>query len=383
MNDLSGENYMEILDVKDIERWNYLVRTFKKYDIYYLCEYNIALMLHGDGQPQLIYFEYQGTKLAYVMFKNDISQLKVFDGILEEGKYFDWTAPYGYGGPLFEGEFTEDIILQFKNELFAYCTEHNIVSQFFRFHPLLQNYIEFSDLCDLICLKNTVSIDVSNRDNIDKNMTSECRNRIRKAEKNGIQIFGDRGENLEDFLEIYDMTMDFHQADEYYYFKKEYFDYLIKNMNDNIIFFHAKKDEMIISSAMFIYNDTYVHYHLGGTRIEYRKYAPFNLLLRTVAHWASENGMCEFHLGGGTEAEDSLYRFKRNFCPQGVKAFYIGRTIFNQDAFDKLIELRKMTDSSFDSNIPFLIKYRALGDNDMVSDNCKLNSLGGGINRQK
>lgn len=350
---------MEIIEAKDVKRWNDIIKSFKVYDIYFVCEYNVALMLHGDGQPQLIYFEHQGAKLAYVMFKNDISKSKAFDGVLEEGKYFDWTAPYGYGGPLVEGEFTEEIILRFKKELSAYCAEHGVITQFFRFHPLLNNHTVTADICELKYLKRTVSVDVSNYENIDKNMTSECRNRVRKAEKNDIHIFWDKGENLEDFFEIYNKTMAFHQAEEYYFFKKAYFEYMINNMSDNIIFFHAAKDGMIVSSALFMYNDTYLHYHLGGTLIEYRKYAPFNLLLRTAAQWAGENGKREFHLGGGTEAEDSLYRFKRNFCPQGVKDFYIGRTIFDQAAFDELVELRKKIDSSFDSDTPFLIKYRA------------------------
>lgn len=349
---------MEIVSIKDAKYWNNLIKGFNKYDIYFKCEYNTALMLHGDGEPQLIYFEDQGVKLAYVMFKNDISTLKVFHGVLEEGKYFDWTSPYGYGGPLCDGKITETILAKFKEELFEYCARNRIVSQFFRFHPLLQNQFVLGDVSENICLKNTVSIEVSNRENIDKNMTSKCRGHVRKAEKSDIQIICDKGENLDDFLEIYNITMSYRHADEYYFFEKEYFEYMIKNMKENIIFFHAKKNGIIVSSAMFMYNDTYVHYHLSGTRTEYRKYDPVNLLLKTVAYWANENGISEFHLGGGIEADDTLYAFKKSFCPQGVKEFYIGRTIFSQNAFNELIELRKKSDSSFNSDTSFLIKYR-------------------------
>lgn len=350
---------VEIIDVERQGYWNEIVNSFENRDIYFGCEYNVALMLHGDGRPKLIYFRSGSCRLAYIMFENDISDLDVYADRIEKSKYIDWTSPYGYGGPVFEGEFTKEIILQFKKELFAYCSEHKIVSQFFRFHPLLHNHTVFTDVCELKCLKQTVTIDVSNRENIDKNMTSKCRNQVRKAEKSDIQIFWDKGENVDVFLEIYYKTMAYHQADEYYYFKREYLDYMIKNMKDNIVFFYARKDEVIVSAAIILYNDSYVHYHLSGTRIEYRQYDPNNLLLRTVAYWASENGMREFHLGGGTEAEDSLYRFKRNFCPQGVRDFYIGRTIFDQAAFDELVELREKIDSSFDSDTPFMIKYRA------------------------
>lgn len=362
---MGEDRFMEVIDIENKRYWNDIIKTFEHPDVYFTCEYNVALMLHGDGQPQLIYFEYQNVRIAYVMFKNDITELKVYHNVLAKGKYYDWTSPYGYGGPLVEGEVTNSVIEHFKSELFAYCAKHNIVTQFFRFHSLLQNHKEFESICELKCLKKTVAIDVSDYDNIDYNMTSECRNRVRKAEKNNISIFWDKGARLDDFLHIYNMTMQYHQAELYYYFKKEYFSYLIENMQDNIIFFYAQKDETIISSALFLYNDVYMHYHLGGTLIEGRKYAPFNLLIRTAARWANENNIRELHLGGGMESEDTLYRFKRNFNPSGAKDFYIGSTIFDKLAFDELVELRKLNDKYFNVNTPFMITYRAPnGEND-------------------
>lgn len=351
---------MEVIDIEDKEKWNRVLQTFEQRDIYFTYEYNTALMRHGDGHPLLIYFEAQDVRTAYVMFQNDIAKSKAFQGRLEEGELYDWTAPYGYGGPLVEGRFTAGAAERFRAELNDYCNVHHIVSQFFRFHPLLGNYEPFAEICELRCLKKTVAIDVADRESIDRNMTRECRNRVRKAEKNDVQIFWDQGERLDDFLRIYYMTMRFHQADEYYYFEREYFTYLIENMKDHLRFFYAQRHGEVISSAFFLYSDAYMHYHLGGTLAEGRKYAPFNLLLRSAAYWANSNGMRTLHLGGGIEAEDTLYRFKRNFCPQGVLDFYIGRAIFDQTAFDELVELRKKSDSSFCADTQFMIKYRAM-----------------------
>lgn len=368
---------MEIIDTANRERWNCLIQSFEQWDIYFTYEYNAALMLHGDGQPLLIYYEEQGARIAYVMFQNDIAESRAFRHLLETGRYYDWTSPYGYGGPLTEGQITHDVLERFRAELFSYCAGHHIVSQFFRFHPLLHNHRLFTDICEMKSLKKTVAIDTLDYEAIDQNMTSECRNRVRKAEKNAVEVLYDRGERLDEFLRIYYMTMQHHQADAYYYFKKEYFTYLIENMNDHLIFFYARKDGEIISAAIFLYSDRYMHYHLGGTTIEGRKYAPFNLLLRSAARWANQNGMRALHLGGGTEAEDTLYRFKRNFCPQGAADFYIGRTIFDQSAFDELVGLRKKHDSSFRADVPFMITYRAMEENaDMQT--CVTDSVRGG-----
>lgn len=350
---------IEVIDAGNERRWKEALAGFGNVDVFFRYEYNAALMLHGDGNPKLVYFEYQGAKLAYVMFENDISMLEAFEGVLERGRYFDWTSQYGYGGPLSDGDITEQMLHEFREKLFEYCANHQIVSQFFRFHPLLQNHMIMENVCEPSSLKKVVSADVRRSENIDTNMTSKCRNLVRKAIKNNVEIVSDRGENAESFFAIYNATMTYHQADEYYFFQKRYFQYLIENMKDNIIFFYAKKDERIVSAALFLYGGRYMHYYLGGTLVEYRQYAPTNLLLRAAAYWANEKGMDEFLLGGGMEADDSLFHFKKGFNPQGVREFYIGRTIFNQDAFNELVRLRKQLDNSFNENTPFLIRYRA------------------------
>lgn len=350
---------IEIVDIENLKRWNELLSVFKMQDVYYMHAYNMALMIHGDGRPQLIYYEYQGNKLAYVMFERDLAEIPQFKGILGKSEYFDWTSPYGYGGPLYEGDITKQMVDRFKEELFQYCSGHMIISQFFRFHPLLQNHKVLETMCEQVCLKETVTIDTSCHDDIERNMTSECRNRIRKAEKNNIEIFWDKGETVNEFESIYQATMLYHGAQEYYFFEKEYFQYLIEKMNDNIVFFYAKKDGKIISAALFFYNSHYIHYHLGGTLIEYRKFAPVNLLFKSVAYWAYEKQIREFHLGGGIDRGDSLFRFKKNFCAKGIRDYYIGRTIFNKNKYNALVALRAKADSSFDTNINYLIKYRA------------------------
>ena len=48
---------MELISLKEKEKWNNLVMEFPQWDIYYLNEYAHSLQLHGDGIPYLIYHE--------------------------------------------------------------------------------------------------------------------------------------------------------------------------------------------------------------------------------------------------------------------------------------------------------------------------------------
>ena len=349
---------MEIISVNEKQKWNHIVKSFPTWDIYYLNEYAYSLQLHSDGIPCLIYYEKDGNRLCYVMMQEDLADFQPLSNCLAKGEYFDWTAPYGYGGPLTEGSITVEWISEFIKELTDWCMEHRIISQFFRFHPLLQNHIILEEVCDVIYMKKTVYIDTSDKETIFQNMTPNNRNMVRKAAKNKIEIIMDKGERVEEFKKIYDSTMKNNNAEEYYYFEKEYFDYLIHEMNQNLIFFYALYQGLAVSASIFFYNEEYMHYHLSGTLSEYRKLAATNLLLSHAADWAAEHGIKKFHLGGGVGIEDSLLRFKKHFNRNGLLDFCIGRTIFDQSAFDNLVELRKKSDQQFDETVPYLIKYR-------------------------
>lgn len=130
---------MYVIKWNDKEEWNTQVHSFKDWDVYFLCEYAVSLMLHGDGFPYLFLFEDSKMRMAYVMMLNDLSNEDAFKKTFEEGKYLDLTTPYGYGGPLVEGEYNKNSILKFVKEMELYCRKNNIVSQFFRFAPWMNN----------------------------------------------------------------------------------------------------------------------------------------------------------------------------------------------------------------------------------------------------
>lgn len=351
---------LNIIHVEDKETWNGIVKSFSEWDIYYLNEYACSLQLHGDGEPWLIYYEKDGGRICYVVMQQDLADFSPLSGDLKKEEYFDWTTPYGYGGPLTEGCISVRWIHDFIEELTRWCKEHKIVSQFFRFHPLLQNQKILEEISDVVYLKKTVYIDTKDKETIFQNMTPNNRNMVRKAIRNGIEILVDHGERVDDFKRIYEATMKKNGAEGYYYFEKEYFDYLIREMQSNLVFFYALYQGMPISASIFFYNETYMHYHLSGTLPEYRKLAAANLLLSKAADWAVERGIKKFHLGGGIAAEDSLFSFKKHFNRDGFLDFCIGKIIFDLGTYHRLVGIREKKDQQFKQNeILCLIEYRA------------------------
>ncbi len=321
-------------------------------------EYSYSFKLHGDGEPLLLHFSDEDVELSYVVMKADIAKSQKFKGILDEGELYDFETPYGYGGPLCNGDIPQKVQKKFRVEMDEYCQNNGIVSQFVRFHPLLENYNTVPELFETRYLRDTIYIDTSSKDLIMSNMDSKNRNMVRKAIKNDISIIQKPISDYSEFELLYNETMIKDNADEYYFFKEEYFESQ-KLLDNNACIFYASREGRPIAGAIIYYNDRYAHYHLAGSHLEDRQYAPSNLLLYEVACWASEKGIKCFHLGGGMAPEDNLFGFKKQFNKNGRLPFYVGRTIFDKEKYNYLMESRKRFDPSFDANNNRMIQYRA------------------------
>jgi hypothetical protein len=320
--------------------------------VYYLPGYARAFQLHGDGEPMLFYFEGKDIKGINVVMKRDIADIEFYSDKIERGTYFDFITPYGYGGWLVEGN---GDISELASKYQRWCMDHNIVSEFVRYHPMLNNSTYLREFYDVVDLGKTIYMDLSSPDVIWANLTSKNRNMVRKAQKSGVAIFhGQFPEIYKTFKHIYNLTMDSDNASEYYYFKDDFYDSIINDLSEESQIFWAEIDGKIIAASIMISTNGRMNYHLSGSLREYQHLAPTNLLLYKAALWGCRNGYKSLHMGGGVGSkEDSLYKFKSAFNRNETNRFRIGKKIFNEDDYLKLVSLR-----GADSNGSFFPQYR-------------------------
>lgn len=347
--------------------WDTIVKGFSDWDVYYLNAYSRSLEAHEHGKAYLVDFSFGGERLCFPVMQKDIADSAEFQGVLPKSTWFDWETPYGYGGPLSNVRtLSAEAQRMFQSELTEYCRENHIVSQFVRFHPLLQNQAALDTVIEHKTLKDTIFMDLSSEEGIFQELDSKNRNMVRKARRSGVTVFWDSGEHLREFMEIYRETMDRDHAEPYYYFEKDYYEFLRRELPEETVFFYAELNGEIIASSIFFYNDRFMHYHLSGSRTAYRKFAPTNLLLYEAACWGARRGIQRLHLGGGAASgEDSLFGFKKQFNKNGRLPFYIGRSIFDRTAYQELLRIRKQRDLNFNENNPFYIQYRKPGEKHM------------------
>lgn len=342
---------IHVFDLSQSAEWDAVVRSFHRYDVYYLSGYVRAFHLHGDGDPYLLFYETDGLRAIYVYMRRKTALEGIYDSV----------TPYGYGGVLFEGDTSESNLQLFWAAYMDKMQEEHIVDNFVRYHPVLKNAIPMKAVSNVIDLGKTVAFDLSSPELIWDNIISKNRNMIRKAEKNGIEICHGKDIALfQDFARIYNATMDKDHAEAYYYFEKPFYDSIYNDLYDNYEMFYAVYEGQIIAMSIILYANDQMHYHLSGSLMEYRNLAPSNLLLYKAALWGCQQGFETFHLGGGVgSGEDNLYKFKAAFNKNSVFQFSIGKHIFNQAVYNELVRIRKESDPSFDESSPYFPLYRS------------------------
>lgn len=342
---------IKIVDITDSVLWDEIVKSFTEYDVYYLSGYTKAFQVHGDGIPQLLFYENDNLRAIYVYMKRETFKSGIYDSI----------TPYGYGGVLFEGDTSKEKLCVFWNDYLKVMQSENIIDNFVRYHPVISNSVLMKEVSDVIDLGKTIAIDLASPEIIWENIHSKNRNMIRKAEKNGIEIYHGKGMELfEKFIGVYNATMDKDNADQYYYFSRQFYESIHNDLHDNYDIFYAVHEGKIIAMSIIIFANGRMNYHLSGSDIEYRNLAPSNLLLYKAALWGYEQGFKTFHLGGGVgSGEDNLYKFKAAFNKNSNYQFSIGKQIFDKGKYDELVKDKVLNNSDFDINSSFFPLYRS------------------------
>ncbi len=187
------------INIVEEDAWNRILNQFTNIDSYYTIGYVKSFMAHGDGTPVMLVFhkdEYIAINVVMVRRINDIKSLDLG----EVPELYDISTPYGYGGFLANKALNMNIIKEFDNNYIQFCSLNNIVCEFVRFHPILENAFQFSKIYNINRVGETVAMYLDSEEKVWNAITSENRNVIRKAKK--IMLLYER-----DILKIFLMNL--------------------------------------------------------------------------------------------------------------------------------------------------------------------------------
>jgi len=285
---------------------------------------------------------------------------------IEGTEYSDATSVYGYSGPScrnIKENFDHSL---FRKELQSLFLEMKIVSVFSRLNPFV-NYQEniLKGIGEITSLGKIVYIDLTkDLDQQKASYSRRLRTYINKARKQcSVRLAKSDGE-IEEFIAMYYENMKRVNADESFFYNKEYFFNLLNTKEfetDLLVAIHNDSQE-IIGGAMFIKKNKIVQYHLSGSKEEFLAINAIKLLIDEMRIRASNENYNYLNLGGGVGTkEDSLFYFKSGFS-KDYKTFKLWKYIVNKEVYEDLVLIKHQKDFAtvFKSSKDYFPSYRCI-----------------------
>lgn len=315
---------------------NYDIKSISKLDInypdiYFTPEYGRLCELSDKGKWNCVIDKKGELLIPFIEKKIKVGQ----DNI----KHL--VSNYGYGGFYISSKYRIDY-----TKLEEIMQANNSVTHFIRFTPYFNNntngLLDFFNNSKITLKGLTYGINFNSSNYIDylKNTRKNHRRSLKKYQDKCRFLLRDISSNdiLEhsNFRQIYRETMDRVGSSKYYYFSNEYFQEMFNLLKNNIFIaeiIFVDTDEVISSAIIFKWKNEFLHYHLGGSKTDYLKYAPNNKLHDGIIKYGFNNNYKLYHLGGGVTRNDALDKYKKSFANCEFE-YYQGKIIYNKEQFD-------------------------------------------------
>lgn len=274
--------------------------------------------------------------LLYPFVKRNLGKLT---GISELSSKYDISSLYGRGGLVGSPAGLRNKNL-FYEELSKYCYSNNIICSFDRFHPVIGNDLYADQSAHIIEVGGFVVVDLRHDlDVIEQAFKHSIRKHLRKAENNKIVCFSEINcLHVREFIDIYSHTMNRNNANQFYFFSKEYFEAVEKEISGQFHFFYAKSGSEIVSCELVLHQGIYSHSFLGGTKRDAMPLCANHLIKRQIIRTMKKLGCEYFLLGGGPQKDDGIFNFKKGYAPDGVFPSKVGGVIWDKLSYESVRE---------------------------------------------
>lgn len=334
----------QVISLAEPERWERECALMPAPDVFYRHAYAALCHAEGDGDPFLfVYDDGAGNRVWYVLVRRPLRALPAAQAAGLEGPWYDTLTPNrGFGGPLCAVPSAE-LLQAFAEELGAWCRSQNIVSEFVRFHPLLENHRLAGAGMEVRYDREMVDVDLTRPEpELYARLHHRHRDRVRKARQRGLQLRLFQGREacaqVPAFYRVYCATMDRVGSTPYWYHSEGYLQRLFEGFGAEAVLGAVFDGERLVGGAVCLRSGAVLHYWLSGSDEAAQRLGTNPFLLHELSLWAKRQGCRSFFLGGGHVGRDSLFMFKYRFDPGGLRGYHVGRRVHLPEVQARLVE---------------------------------------------
>lgn len=326
---------LEIITLKEKNKWRSLVESSLYRDIYQLPEYLEPFEKHMNAKALLARFVDEDCEIMYPFFLRNIKDYRKSKG----GHYFkDIITPWYYGGPIFKGKINNAILGLFKEALMKYCKDNSIVTLFSRFNPFLGNHRNTIGDLNIRRINSIIWIDLTPKVNHiwSHSISKECRRKLRVSQKRDIEVKINRNKkDLRIFHDLYTKSMERKEASRFYFFSYEFLEKLYENLADNLIITLTEFENEVVYSSIYLFKYNIMYGLLGARNYNFPSVNSSSPEIWETVKWAKDKGIRIMDLGGGMENSPGLFQYKKSFS-NNILPLYGQNSIMDFDLYKKI-----------------------------------------------
>jgi len=321
-------------------RWLTLLEELpvNRNDVYFRPEYLQAYANSVDVEACCAVCKSDSALFIYPFLKSSLAHNENFSDA--EGLQ-DIQSAYGYGGPVVNSSGEDPQLLEEAWRLFSeWRTSEQVVSEFVRFHPLLDNVRWASPSMKTFKDRLTIPIKLESYESemLGTSYYRAHRQMVNKAGRMGFSFHVlPVNSELSWFVPLYQQTQEFLQAGSETRFGMDYFKTLADGLGKDAWLGVIKQADEIAGAVMVLESSAYLHSHLMGYRRDIKTSGMTNLLYHGIALEGASRRKSILHMGGGLTSsdEDRLLRFKKSLSP-AREFFWLGTHCHDQAQYEKL-----------------------------------------------
>jgi hypothetical protein len=125
-----------------------------------------------------------------------------------------------------------------------------------------------------------------------------------------------------------------------YVFGDEYYQQLFAGLGSNLFVAEVRDhDGAVVASGLRMLHGDRLHAHLAGSNREDARMGTNNLMMWVATQFILDQGLRQFHIGGGVHPGDSLHKFKRSFGGRELE-FLVSGLVIDEEAYDAQVKRR-------------------------------------------
>jgi hypothetical protein len=284
----------------------------------------------------------------------------VLEHAIPETVRHDTQTPYGYGGPLFVGQWPPDDRVAALSAVADHFRKRGAVAEFVRCHT------EWTDVESLAAagyrvfqVRTNVECDLGG-DDFTTTWSGGARRNLRNARAAGLRWrIGTTPAEWEAFEALYARTARRLEMAPVYRFDTRYFTGLSAVPGVKLVLVDSPPVQSPLAAAVVFLGGELAHYHLGASDFAHQHLRPNEMLYFAMATCARDAGCRRIVWGGGlsNDPADSLFRFKSHFGAIRRPAYGAGR-VLDPGAYDRLCHEWERRNPGQTSKL--FLKYRAV-----------------------